>query len=253
MHEPWFYCPELRPGAVTLDETESHHAFHSLRLRAGATLTLFDGRGQVARATVAELAESEPTESQRPARRKQAAVQQVLVREIDVVPQPACALTLIVAACKGPRLDTLVEKTTELGVQRLHLAKFERSVVLPGVGHVKKLRRVAVAACKQSRRAWLPQIFGGETLERVIVAAGEQALLVAKPADEAQPMGAWLAGRENAAAGLAVVIGPEGGLAPAEQELLRAAGAVPIRLGPNVLRVETAAIAVAACWAGALA
>ncbi len=257
MHEPWFYCAELRVGRSTLDPGESRHALQVLRLRPGAAVILFDGRGQVARAVIVD---SEPaggkrlrtTQRSRHAASRGAGLGPICVldvTQVECVPPPAASLTLIVAGCKGDRLAWLIETGTELGVARFVLADFEHSVVRVGPQHVERLQPTAVAACKQCRRPWLPQILAGADLPGSIANMQRAKLLVAHLAADAQPLGAWLSAHQRLDGDLAVVIGPEGGLSHAELELLRTAGGESVRLAPYVLRIETAAVAVAAAWA----
>ena len=295
MSLPRFYHEPLRPGELTLEPAEARHAAGARRLGAGDQVELFDGQGQVAIATLL------PTE----ARRARSGALRVLVSEVSRAPPPSAQLTLIVAACKGPRLTWMVEKCTELGVARILLADFERSVVRVGEAHLDKLRRTAIEACKQCRRAWLPELAGAgpwsgpwtavpacqaepwtagapagqadpwtagaparQTQEWTAgaLACFSQPLIVATPDPQARPLGQCLRmaaqGRETSASsaapgggspwGVRVVVGPEGGLSERELERLRAVGAIPARLSPNILRVETAAICVAAAWSEVL-
>ncbi len=238
MHEPWFYAPQLQPGQLELDPSEARHALQVLRLRAGVTITLFDGTGRTARAVLAEATL---------ARGKRPPLLLAMVDTVETAPPPARALTLIVAGCKGERLDWLVEKCTELGVARLLLAEFGRSVVHLTGAHVEKLQRGAVAACKQCRRAQLPEIAAGMPLSQTLAeVCGD--LAIADLGDEAMSWGAWITGHARCTAA-AVVVGPEGGLTDAEVALMTQRGAQRVSLGRHVLRVETAAIAVAAAWA----
>jgi len=246
MHAPWLYCPDLHCGPATLDETEGRHALASLRLRPGDAVTLFDGCGHVARATLL----AGETGAARPAHRR-ARQSTVRVDVIETVSPPAHALTLIVPGCKGDRLDWLVEKCTELGVTRLLFTEFERSVVHVPNTRVEKLRRAAIEACKQCRRAWLPSIRVLATLTDAQAAVGAARVLVAHPADDAAPLGPWLTDHLSTVPELAVVIGPEGGLSDSEVDLLRSASGQLVRLAEHILRVETAAVAVAAAWASA--
>jgi 16S rRNA (uracil1498-N3)-methyltransferase len=238
MHEPWFYAPQLQAGRIELAAGEARHALQSLRLRAGATITLFDGCGGIARAVLAEAA---------PARGKRPPLLVALVDRVELDPPSARSLSLIVAACKGERLDTLVEKCTELGVARLVLAEFERSVVHLTASHAEKLRRGAVAACKQCRRARLPEIATGVPLARALAGANGD-LLVADLGAGTMSLGAWLAQRPECTAAT-VVVGPEGGLTEAEVTMAAQRGVQRVSLGRYVLRVETAAITAAATWA----
>jgi len=247
MHAAWFYCPALRPGLVELDDDQARHAGHSLRLRSGDKLTLFDGHGQVAAGTV-----QPETIGPEPKRRRGGRLptpRRVRVDAVTQVPPPPRSLTLVVAACKGGRLDWLVEKCTELGVTTICLCDFERSVVHVGAQHIERLRRVAIEACKQCRRAWLPQLRIAASLHEACRSSAARRLLAAHPDPAVPKLGEYLQTEGQLEGRLAVVIGPEGGLSPPELEHLTGAGAQLVRLGEHILRVETAAMVVAAVWA----
>jgi 16S rRNA (uracil1498-N3)-methyltransferase len=156
-------------------------------------------------------------------------------------------VTLAVGAGDRERFEWLAEKATELGVAALIPVETEfTSAVATRVRpqHVAKLRRRALEALKQCGAAWLPEISSPISL----------ATLLARPSTGER----WLADRSGAAAGavspLAIVlVGPEGGLTPAERSAAVGAGFRPVRLGPYVLRFETAALAAAALAAANLA
>jgi 16S rRNA (uracil1498-N3)-methyltransferase len=293
MSEPRFYCPRLTTGAVRLDEAESRHALRSRRLRAGDAVTLFDGCGRVGHGRI--------TEGLRRASRSSLAAE-VSVDAILTVPAPTRRLTLIPAACKGSRLDWMIEKCTELGATRMVLADFEHSVVRLQPRAVAGLMATAIAACKQSRRAWLPQIIVAQSLPAALASAAagaddlsdalaspdgdppscsqgpvsgtrrqieppasplrgrsgrnpvafpapHEALLIADPDETAPHVAAWLHGRGPMLHRLTAVVGPEGGLTETERDLLRRAGGQLVRLAEHVLRIETAAVSIAANWA----
>lgn len=249
MDPPRFYCSPLSPGLVTLSEEESRHALQSLRLRPGAEVILFDGEGHSARGA---LQFDDTRGHMGPSRRtrKRALPASVAIDAVQTHQPPAAKLTLIVAGCKGPRLDWLVEKCTEMDVWRIVLAEFERSVVRVGAGHVDKLRRTALEACKQCGRVWMPRIEAGSPLLDALPEVDRAPLLVAHRHPDAE----WLAQRLLQDRGhcreLAVVVGPEGGLSERELSSLESRGARPVLLAEHVLRVETAAAAVAAIWTG---
>ncbi len=240
---PWIYAADLRVGDVPLNEAETRHALGSRRLRPGDVVTLFDGRGHVARATLlpraSVAAQSKPAARQALAR----------VEAVTTLNPPAHALTLIAPGCKGDRLDWLVEKCTELGVTRLLLAEYERSIVHVGETRLEKLRRAALEACKQCRRPWLPQIDAAGALATALRSLPDLRLLIAHPDPDAVALGPWLNDHLPTTTTLAIVIGPEGGLSEDELQLLRAAGGQVVRLAEHVLRVETSAVAAAAAWA----
>ncbi|MBW7906486.1 MAG: 16S rRNA (uracil(1498)-N(3))-methyltransferase [Phycisphaerae bacterium] len=283
MSEPRFYCPALAVGVVALDETETRHALVTLRLRPGDPLVVFDGQGRVGNARL--LDHERPSTSQpspaHPSRKRHArhagklrggTLARASVETVLYLPPPPRRLTLIVAAAKGPRLDWMVEKCTELGVDRLVLTAFERSAVRLEAGAAERLRRITIAACKQSRRAWLPELRVAPTLaaaleaeaargpddsEEIVTAIGpapgtvarSAALLVADPDASAAFLANWLHGHGPLPRQLTVIVGPEGGLTDGERVQLRALGGQTVRLAEPILRTETAAVSVAANWA----
>jgi 16S rRNA (uracil1498-N3)-methyltransferase len=225
-----FFCRELGAGTLTLDREESRHAATVLRLRAGAAVGLFDGAGRVAEGVARQVARGAVT---------------VEVDAVETVERPAGpSLTLLTAMPRAARQQTLFEKCTELGMTRIVPVRFDRSTVRPKSDAVAKWRRITIEAAKQCAAAFVPEIVRprsfAESLEEL--GASDQAMYGAV-GDGVLPLlealGSIGGGR------LAVWIGPEGGLTTEEAEALVSAGARPVSLGPLVLRVETAAIAVA--------
>jgi 16S rRNA (uracil1498-N3)-methyltransferase len=249
VHEPRFYCPHIEPGVARLDAAESRHALLSLRLKPGVAVVLFDGCGRVGYGRLADpgVEAREPDANRKHRRTPPGAA--VYVERVLLVPPPARTLTLVCPGCKGDRLDWLVEKCTELGVTTLRIAQFARSVVQPGETRIDKLRRSTVEAGKQSRRAWLPEITAAMPLAEAVASAPQGGLIVADPDEQAPSLASWLHGHALNAQHLAAVVGPEGGITADEMSLLRARGAQIVRLADQILRVETAAVAIAANWA----
>ncbi|MFO8011710.1 MAG: RsmE family RNA methyltransferase [Phycisphaerae bacterium] len=233
--------PALRAGAdVALPASEAHHAAHVLRLGPGEGVELFDGRGAVAAARIADVARGGVT----------ATVESVRTAG----PEPAPALRLAFAVPKGKRLEWLLEKATELGAARLAPVRFARSVAggeaLSPTARGRWEAR-CIAAAKQAGRAHLPVIEPVRPLAEALP-AGEPAL-VGDAGAAARPVARVLAAlpRGPCPQTLHLYVGPEGGLTDAERALLADAGATAVRLGRTVLRVETAAaalLAVSAAW-----
>lgn len=198
-------------AAPAPDDAAVHHLARVLRVRDGEAVTVTDGRG-----------------SWRLCRWRSDRLE--ADGEVALVAAPARSITVAAALPKGDRAEWLVQKCTEIGVDRIVLLTAERSVVRwtaeRAARHRQRLDRVAAEAAQQSRRVWWPQLVGP-------VAAAS--VLGDTPA--AEP-----GGRPLTAGDTAIAIGPEGGWSPGEL----AVAADTVALGPHVLRVETAAVVAAA-------
>jgi 16S rRNA (uracil1498-N3)-methyltransferase len=237
---PRFFVPDLpaeAPSRAELPPAEAHHALHVLRLRAGAAVELFDGRGQCAEGRIADAAR----------RRVTVAVERAWT-ESRPAPGAPGLVHLAFAVPKGSRADWLVEKATELGVASLRPTVFERSVAgkepLSAAKRERWLGHCAAAA-KQAQVNWLPAIEDAAPLGDLLARAAGALVLVGDTAPEAVPILEALA-RRRKGEDILIVVGPEGGLTDAERATLRAGGAVAVRLGRTTLRIETAALALAA-------
>jgi 16S rRNA (uracil1498-N3)-methyltransferase len=220
----------LPPGAVRHVQV--------LRLQPGDALVLFDGRGGEHDATLIHLGRSEAG--------VRVGAHRAVEREL------ARAVTLAVGMPANERMDTLVEKATELGAAAIQPLVCERSVLrLQGERALKKQRHwqgVAIAAAEQSGRTRLPQVHEvaafADWVQRWPSPGGATCWLL--DPDSAAPLAAAVAALPGAA-GVAMLSGPEGGLAPAERALALRAGFVAVDLGPRVLRADTAPLAALAC------
>jgi len=155
--------------------------------------------------------------------------------------EPSCRVTAVQAILKGDRGELAVELMTEVGVDTIVPWAAERSVARWRPDREDKAlsrwRATAREAAKQSRRAWFPDVTGQVSTAGVAerVAGADLALLLDAEADRP------LSDLELPAAGeIILIIGPEGGVSPAEAAALTAAGAVSVRLGPSVLKGSTA-------------
>jgi len=224
---------------LTLTDADHRHVGRVLRARPGDALTLFDGAGSEVEAKVVRVERTE-TELALGARR--------------VVAGPAVPLTLLCAVPRGPRMDLLVQKTSELGIARIVPVVTERSVARPDAegadGKRARWEKIAREAARQCGRADLPIVDPPVALE---VALAAPALPVRRLAlfegEKIRSLRATLSGIEPAAT--ALLVGPEGGFAAAELAGARAAGFEAVGLGDRILRVETAAIVAVALVASA--
>jgi 16S rRNA (uracil1498-N3)-methyltransferase len=207
-----------------------------LRLQPGDALTLFGDplAGGEYDATVTRMGRSE--------------VEVLVGRHHALERGPARAVHLAVGMPANERMDWLVEKATELGVASIQPLMTERSVLrLKGERADKKVahwQAVAVAACEQCGGNRVPQVHPVQALEAWCLAMdwpSGSVRSVLSLAEGAQP---WQPSNpQPPAPPLCLVIGPEGGLSPDEDQRLRALGFAPVTLGPRVLHTETAALA----------
>jgi len=235
---PRFFCPfPLHPGAtVELAAEAAHHALKVLRVGAGDTAILFDGRGGQWSATLNPVGKS---------------LRATLNEFDDSEREPPLALTLVQALPASDKMDWVVQKAVELGVVCIQPVTAKRSLVrLSGERAARRAehwRNIAIAACEQSGRNRVPAVAQILDLPQYLgIAAQDNALrFVCAP-------GAVGSLRDLAAPVVPVklLVGPEGGFEEDEMLAVRAAGFQPIGLGPRVLRTETAGLgAVAAMMA----
>ena len=237
MSAPRFYCPAaLAPDAVgsefTLPETVAHHALRVLRLVQGDTVTLFTGSGGEFGATLLR------------AGKRDAAVRIDTYDPVDR--EAALAVTLVQGLAANDAMDTAVRKAVELGVFAIAPVVTTRSARMPegerGARRIAHWRQVAVAACEQCGRNRVPMVHDTVTLEQWLAArTGDGLAWVLDPnAERGLALGA------PPAEDVAILIGPEGGFTAEEIAQTRTSGVTGVRLGPRVLRTETAGPAVLA-------
>lgn len=227
---PRFFCPgPLAVGAsVELPENAARHAARALRLGAGEWVTLFDGAGGEYEACIAAV-------------RKDAVA--VDIRRHDAVErESALAVTLIQALQSGDKMDLTIQKAVELGVREIRPVASRRSVVrLDGERAGRRTehwRSVAASACEQCGRNRVPAVAGIEPLEAALARPANGALRLMLAPGATCTLDALPAARQ-----VELLVGAEGGLDSREVAAAQAAGFIGVRLGPRVLRTETAGLA----------
>lgn len=221
--------PIAAGSEIELPRQAGEHLVRVLRLKAGAALTLFDGRGGEYAATLAQAGKTitarvqshDPVERESP---------------LDV--------TLLQGVARGERMDLIVQKATELGVTRIVPVLAERSVVKVDAQQSVRKRdhwqAVAIAACEQCGRNRVPEVLSpagiGDALA-ALPASGARCLLAA---DGGESLATMARGETRQ---FALLIGPEGGLTDNERQHARTQGFEAYRLGPRILRTETAGLA----------
>ena len=231
-----FFAPSLDPGddTVVLPKEEGEHLTRVLRLGAGDTVSVFDGRGQQFLARVVGAA------------RREVRVQ--LLSRVEPAAESSVALVLAQAVLKADKMDDIVRDAVMLGVtavQPLVAKRTETTVaaLLRGA-RVDRWRRVALASTKQSGRAVLPEIRTPLTLETYLdePQPALSAMLVEPAAGApAEPIAALRTVPPPQDA--AVLVGPEGGWVEEEWAAARARGVRLITLGPRTLRADAVPVA----------
>lgn len=239
MNLPRFYCREaLSPGAhIELPEPVARHAVRVLRLPPGAPMILFDGRGGEYFAHIERITKDK--------------VFAELAAWNDVERESPLAVTLVQALQAGEKMDFTIQKAVELGVRDIVPVESRRSVLkLAGERAAKRVAHwqgVAAAACEQCGRnqvplvaplerldQWLARPVGDDCVRLMLAPGAAQTLAELMPANKEQM-------REQMQVQL--LIGAEGGLDPQEVIAAQQAGFRAVRLGPRILRTETAGLA----------
>jgi 16S rRNA (uracil1498-N3)-methyltransferase len=221
-----FYSPDpVQNGKLRLGTEETRHLIRVCRLSVGDVVEVFDGKGHGTRAEIVKVEEG--------------SVELNAIGPPLADPSPAFPLTLATAVPKGDRFDWLVEKATELGVERLIPIVTERSVVEPGHSKIERLRRAIIEASKQCGRNRLMIL---DTPVRWVQLAGLYSDSIRFLADpDGRPTIQWPVIPPECSVILAV--GPEGGFTPSEKLIADQMGWATIRLSSTMLRTETAGLA----------
>lgn len=207
----------------------AHHAARVLRLRAGASVVLFNNRGGEYEASLVKSGQT---------------VRAKVLRHAASERESPLAVTLVQAWIAADKLDWAVEKAVELGVHSIVLAPTQRAVVsLTGdrrERRVDRLREIAIAACSQCGRNRVPPIHAADTLElalRGALVSGALGLVLDAQADSS--LISLAVGKQT----FVLAVGPEGGFETREIALVTRLGYRCVRLGPRILRTETAGLA----------
>ena len=228
---PRFHCPlPLAAGAaIELPDTAAHHALRVLRLKAGDALTLFNGEGGEFAATL-ERADA------------RAAVARIAAWRA-VERESPLAVTVVQGLASGERMDFALQKAVELGAAAVQPVTTTRSVTRLDASRADKRlahwRQIAIAACEQCGRNRVPEVLPLRDLDDWLRAPTRAALRLLFAPDAVQTIG------EVARPGGAIelLVGAEGGLTDDETTAAMRAQFVAVRMGPRVLRTETAALA----------
>ncbi|HLX96799.1 MAG TPA: RsmE family RNA methyltransferase [Verrucomicrobiae bacterium] len=233
-----FYLPpeHCAGDVLRIEGREAHHALHVLRVKRGEPVVVLDGVGHEFACEVAETSRETLT---------------LRVAQKHSIPSLPGPITLLQALPKGKIIESIIQKSVELGARRIVPLLTGRVVTQfdgkDAANKREKWQLVAIEAIKQCGAAWLPKIETPTTIEQFL--AGKEtfdlSLVGSLQADRRHPrvcFQEFQARHGRLPQGVAVWIGPEGDFTPGELKIIQASGALPISLGRLVLRVETAAI-----------
>ena len=218
-----FYQPKFSELNPLLDEEESFHAVKVLRLKTGDHVQVTDGAGNIFHCEV--LRTSGRTCS-------------LKILSYQYFSKPKHNIHIALAPTKSSdRTEWFVEKATEIGIQKISFINTqhaERNKI-----SLDRMARVAVAAMKQSKQVWLPEIQGLVPFEKIVLFSADQKFIATALDKELAPLHSKATKNKS----YIVLIGPEGDFSQHEMNEASAAGFSSITLGPNTLRTETAGVA----------
>jgi len=221
----------LQPGTtVVLPERAANHLVRVLRLHEGDACVLFNGDGHDYAARLASVGKREVTAQ--------------VLESIAVDNESPLRVVLLQGIARGEKMDLILQKATELGVAAIVPVNGERTEVKLDAERARKRvahwRSVVESACEQSGRTRVPTLEEPATLDAAAAAVpGDAVRLLLDPHGEHRLAAMDLGGADT----VVVAIGPEGGWSPRDRQVLQGAGFSGLRLGPRVLRTETAGLA----------
>jgi 16S rRNA (uracil1498-N3)-methyltransferase len=222
-------APLADGGELALPDSAAAHLARVLRLQPGDACVLFNGDGRDYAATITAAGKRE--------------VRVRIGSSLAVASESPLSITLVQGIARGEKMDWILQTATELGVAAIAPVSSERSEVrLEGERADKRLahwRSVVVAACEQSGRAIVPVVAPPRSLQDALTGLPMGPRYLLDPQSERAIGGIAMASN----AGCVLAVGPEGGWSPRDRDLLVGAGFEGLRLGPRVLRTETAGIA----------
>jgi 16S rRNA (uracil1498-N3)-methyltransferase len=228
---PRFYVDSpLRAGSsCQLPEDTAHHAIHVMRLREGEDAILFNGRGGEYAARVASM--------------QKLRIALDVLQHLPVERESPLQVTLLQGVSSSDKMDFTVRKAVELGVAAIHPLLAARSVARPKGERADSRRahwqKVVISACEQCGRNRIPEVHPLSSVTDALRAlAGDGSRILLSPRSDL-PFSRAVQGQSS----FVIAAGPEAGFDADEEAAFAAAGFTPVKLGPRVLRTETAALA----------
>lgn len=240
MHTFYVPPPQISTDTATITDSEQHHLRNVLRLTPSVIIRIIDGQGNVYTAEVLDAGTNRGSSKAR-----------ILSHEFHARVSPS--LTLFQGLPKNDKMELILQKTTEIGVTQIVPIYSEHALQNPSQNRYERWHRVIVSATKQCKRAWLPELCEPQTYAASLAQLENFSLrLILNPqiehGSQAQQIKTVL--REvSQPTSIALFVGPEGGFSKQEVAAAIESGCLPVTLGANILRTETAAIVAVAITA----
>ena len=232
-----FYVPSIAPNAdiVEISDLEHHHLRNVLRLKKNDVIQIIDGKGGVYRAKVNTISVESTTVQ---------ITEQTPAMKTGEKKTPI--LMLFQGIPKNDKMELILQKTTELGVSQIVPVITERTLQKPSENRLKRWNRIVISATKQCKRLWLPELQHVRDFDACISTIATETLsLILWEKEKKHHISNVLKSNTNPES-LALFVGPEGGFTENEVNDAVNKGCIPVTIGSNTLRTETAAIAAVA-------
>lgn len=222
----------IHGSLAVIDNEEARHIKNVLRMKKGDELVLCDGEGNFHEAVIAKLDEK--------------SVEAEIIRSYTAETEPKIKITLYQGVPKNPKLETIVQKATEVGVVRVVPVDTVRAVAkIDKEAKIDRLRKIAKEAAKQSKRAIVPEVSSVMSFKDAIDEASEADIKIIAYENEKEVSVKETLQKADGTS-VALIIGPEGGFEEKEIEYAKSMGITSVSLGKRILRTETAGLCVSA-------
>ncbi len=231
---PRFFIENVSGDVITISGQDANHITKSLRMKVGESLTVCGGQGVDFICEIAEMSAD--------------SVQLRVVDKVATDSEPSVKITLYQGCPKGDKLELIIEKSIELGVNEIIPVLMQRSVSRPDAKSAAKkhdrYQKLALSAAKQCGRGIIPDVGEMMTFRQMTAKLAEHQAVIFFYECGGESLSSVIGKiTSQQLTDIAIVIGPEGGFDPAEADALKESGAMTATLGKRILRTETAPLA----------
>ena len=222
---------DINENTAVITGEEAQHISRVLRMKKGDAVTLCDGEGNFYEAELFAFEEKTVTAN--------------ILSKRKAETEPDVKITIFQGVPKNPKLETIIQKATEIGIVRIVPMDTSRAVAkLDKESKVDRLRKIAKEAAKQSKRGIIPEVTDAVSFKEAVKMAKEAQLMLIPYEEETEvSLKSALQGKKPQT--VSVMIGPEGGFEKEEVELAKEKGLISVTLGKRILRTETAPLVIA--------